>query len=384
MSVIITNSNDLHLDYDVLKAYVYDVYSIEQAIALTRKLINKFKSDKSQLENEENQEVSKLQTDYNNQISIIKNSYSKTEYIKWKNMKKSILIDTIFNVFILLSICSLLVLFFDDYKLWLPLLFIVLCLACKGISLIEKKSRYSKQQIKAENINLKKKNEINQALLGIRARNESEINAIKNTYSEQIIKIDIILDSLYRQLRDFEECKTKLYQALSIIPFNHQNLPSAAYIHQYLETSRETDINYIFTQLNLEKIKQSLSRIIENEQRIIVNQEKTLAQLEHMSSQLSRINSSIVSFSNSYSHNSEAIIHSLDRVTDAETKILTNQAKQIELYNSALKNANNNNNKQEIEAYANLIAQNTRKILAYKEAEFYGFDMIEPGRGFIQ
>ena len=164
-----------------------------------------------------------------------------------------------------------------------------------------------------------------------------------------------------------------MYDKLKLIPAPHQNLYSICYVYKYLITSRESDLNYIFTQLNLEKIIDQLKTIIQNQREMILIQRGILAECKKHTYLLGRISLQLDDFHNDFNGAMSMIQSQMTEVTDNQRLILNNQAT---MYRAYLETAKQQAQSQEEAAdYVKMIEQNTRVNAMFQRAEFLGLNM---------
>lgn len=178
------------------------------------------------------------------------------------------------------------------------------------------------------------------------------------------------IKSQKKQLQEFEDIRYSLYNEMLLIPYPHQNLFSACYIYRYLITSRTVDMNYIFTQLNLEKILNELRAIASTQREILLVQRQILAENKKQTGLLGAISSNVSGFREDFSSAMQNIRADLGEITDNQRAILDNQAT---MYRAYLQTAQHQaKSQEETTDYMKMIEQNSRVTAMFKRAEFLG------------
>lgn len=344
------------IDRDALIAYMYDVYSIEQAIHVTTQNIDKLYRKKELLRNDETQKINTLSQGYDVKIAEESTKFKAIPYddndIKFKERKKTIIASCAWIIFLIISGIIL-----SDsktnsdfaYELLVPALLIAL-LGVFFIAMAEANSIAKFHRLKIDNKNKGNKNKVDKQINMLQNDKENVIFTTQEEFQEKADKIDDLISAQKTQKEEFERIRFNLYNDMLLIPKPHQNLKSACYIYDYLITSKTTDLNYIFTQLYLQKIENKLDTIIELEKKIIIKQNKILAELKTQTQLLYSINNKISSFQTAFEEKMDELRADLGEIADNQRAMLNNQAV---MYNAYMKNALKSAKSEEESAFVN-------------------------------
>lgn len=367
------------IDRDALIAYMYDVYSIEQAIHVTTQNIDKLYRKKELLRNDETQKINTLSQGYDVKIAEESTKFKAIPYddndIKFKERKKTIIASCAWIIFLIISGIIL-----SDsktnsdfaYELLVPALLIAL-LGVFFIAMAEANSIAKFHRLKIDNKNKGNKNKVDKQINMLQNDKENVIFTTQEEFQEKADKIDDLISAQKTQKEEFERIRFNLYNDMLLIPKPHQNLKSACYIYDYLITSKTTDLNYIFTQLYLQKIENKLDTIIELEKKIIIKQNKILAELKTQTQLLYSINNKISSFQTAFEEKMDELRADLGEITDNQRAMLNNQAV---MYNAYMKNAlKSAKSEEERNEYLRMITNNTQVSAMFERADFLGLEM---------
>ena len=359
------------MDREALIAYTYDIYSVEQAIFQTSNDITDLLNAKKVKSNEVNKEISILEDVEKKQANNLQIDVDAKEFYKKAKIKDMPYTRSFAAATILISIITVISLFFS-------LKMFSILIVCIAITIFITLNVYEKEDDKllkkciekAE----KKRNKITNAKIdSIHKETAESINRIRKKYEKEIQIIEKTIEEQTKQKIEFEQLKYDLYNSLLLIPYPHQNLYSACYIYRYLTTSKVTDLNYIFTQLNLEKIKNELSSIAKSQKELILIQRKILSEQKNQTKLLGNISNQISEFQNDFTSAINLIRTDIGEITENQRTIINNQAV---MYNACLENAKNNAKTQEEEIeYMKMIENNSKVTAMFKRAEFLGLKM---------
>ncbi|GEM_PF-6897655 len=362
----------MELNRNALIAYMYDVYCVEQALDEINREIAFLNDKRNQLSYEEENEVVKKKDEINEEIYKTKNSYveKKTNpevQLDEKGITVFIAVD--FAVFLIIAIVYVTLINRSDRSMMTMLIAFLLFLFLLGsVSFMEKKHILSLRKKETAKENETNQKSIEHRLDVLNRAIEITSRKIHNKFELERFQIDKQVEELTIQKRKFEELRYDLYHDLLLIPYPHQNLLSVCYIYRYLLTSRVTDLNYIYTQLNLEKIINQIREIASVQKEILLIQRKTLAELQTQTSILSNINHNLLNFESMVDEKMRQIHDDLTEITDNQREILNNQAT---MYNTYINNAlNSASTEEEKLAYAKMIENNTRVNAMFTRADF--------------
>lgn len=367
------------IDRDALIAYMYDVYSIEQAIHATTQNIYKLNEKKRQLRDDETYTINALSQRYDAEISKESTKFKDIPYddndIKFKERKKTIIASCAWIIFLIISVIILSNSKTNSdfaYELLVPALLISL-LAILFIAMAEANSIAKLHRLKVDKKNKGNKNKIDKQINVLQNDKENDIFTTQEEFQEKVDEIDDLIIKQKEQQEEFEKIRFNLYNDMLLIPKPHQNLKSACYIYDYLITSKVTDLNYIFTQLYLQKIENKLDEVIELQKKIIINQNLILAELQKQTQILTNINNNISSFKLAFEEKMNELRGDLGEIADNQRAMLNNQAVMYNAYmKNALKCAKSDEEKNE---YLRMIANNTQVSAMFERADFLGLEM---------
>lgn len=371
------NRNDVEINREALIAYVYDVYSVEQAIDATNKNINKLYKEKDNLKSDEQQVIDALSQKYDKKISETDSKFKSIPYddndIKLAERKKTIIASCAWIIFLVISYFILSNTNSNlAYEILVPALLLAL-LAIMFIAMREADSISKTHRMKVDKVNSGNRDKIDKQINSLENYKGNEIFTTQEKFNSQVKAIDKKISTQFAQKDEFERIRFNLYNELLLIPKPHQNLSSVCYLYNYLITSKETDLKYIFTQLYLQKIEDKLSLIIELEKKIIINQNLILAELKKHTQLLQSIDNNVSSFKMVFSQKMDEIRADLGEISDNQRSMLENQAVMYNMYmRNALKSAQNDEEKNE---YLKMIANNSKVSAMFERADFLGLEM---------
>lgn len=357
----------MELDREALIAYVYDVYSVEQAISYTEVIIAKLKKEKAEKEASEKEEITQIEHEINEKIEKAEGSYIETPYKKdfgFFERKTMMIVSLVLFAFVAFWIALR-----DELNTGVMFLIFIILLFMWCLSVILEANRlYKENKDTTDQINKDKINKIDKEINSIKSSKEQKILNISDRYSQMQADIEDKLNKYYRQKRDFENIRYDLYNDMLLIPAPHQDIFSVCYLYKYLITSRETDLKYIFEQLYQEKILTELKTLVDIQKNILITQRKILAELKAQTNILSDIKGQISTYTNLFETKMNEIRSDLGDISDNQRAILNNQAI---MYNAYMQNAvKASANDEERNTYLKMIADSTKVSAMFERADF--------------
>ena len=358
----------MELNREALIAYVYDVYSVEQAINQTDKDIYDLKKLKNKAINSVKEEISNTEQEKDNEVQKVITSYKKTQYnnkIGLFERKATLVAASVIAIFFFFMI-KVQDKINNGFIMWLIIIIIITLLGLCAV--FEDRYLLHEKKEKVDAINKNKKNNINIQINSINNSKKKRISEINLQFFQKRYDIEEKLNMYYRQKRDFKKVRSDLYNDLLLIPNQHQDLFSACFLYQYLITSKETDLHYIFDQLNQEKIIKEIRIVAAIQHDILITQRKVLVELQKQTNLLSKISRQMSSYTQLFEEKMDEIRSDIGVISDNQRAILDNQAV---LYNAYIQNAiNDSKNDEERNAYLKMIANSTKVSAMFERAHF--------------
>ena len=381
----------MEYDREALIAYTYDLYCVELSIDQTKEAIDILKKNCNEIQDYKEKSVSRINENSNKAINIVKASFIEETYSKevrfWEHKKAIILATAFILIYVLGSLCLYSLFNISRFRyadfggikaLWI-LLGIGLIIAAIVIYNREEEMILEKRKQKAANKDEKMRANIKKKVIKIEDKQSANINDSTidaNNFSDNI---NSLLYKQEKQLEKLEEYRMELYESQLLIPFMHQNLRSIAYIYQYLITTQNIDLNYIFTQVNFRILQDKLDEIIKNQNTMIIIQCKMLSELEKHTDILTRIDNHLVDINQTIKDFRGSVIEKLNSIHEdinnfnADQQLILNN--QAILYNQFLENAKaKSKTDAETNAYLRMIAHHTELSSFFQRAEFLGID----------